>query len=107
MSRLLIRGIAIAAIAALSVASPVAVASPESSDAGKRSCNTINLGGPRVFTKHNMRCEKAKQKATRVYKTNGAHEPRNFSCTSGSNFEEGGFCEHVSEDKYFGWHPGD
>ena len=74
---------------------------------GKRGCSTINLGGPKVFTKHNMRCEKAKRKAERVYRTRGDNEPRNFSCSSGSNFEEGGFCQHDSKDKYFGWHPAD
>ena len=94
------------AVATLLVAAP-GLAASESSAPSKRSCSSINLGGPRVFTKHNMRCSKAKQKARRVYESGGAHQPRNFSCTSGSHFQDGAFCEHVSEDKYFGWHPGD
>lgn len=93
-------------VAAVLLIMPPSVASNANS-ASKRSCSTINLGAPRIFTKHNMRCDKAKQKARRVYESNGAHEPRNFSCSSGSNFQEGGFCEHVSKEKYFGWHPAD
>ena len=95
------------AVASAMVVLSFAIASPAVPNAGKRGCATINLGGPKIFTKHNMRCEKAKRKAERVYRTRGDHEPRNFSCTSGSNFEDGGFCQHDSKDKYFGWHPAD
>ena len=73
----------------------------------KRACNSIDLGGPRIFYKHNMRCSAAKQKARKVYSSRGDNEPRRFNCQSGSGFEEGGACQHVSKDKYFGWHPAD
>lgn len=92
--------------AAVLLIAPASLAS-NGEPVSKRGCSTINLGGPRVFTKHNMKCDKAQQKARRVYESRGAHEPRNFSCSSGSNFQEGGFCQHDSKDKYFGWHPGD
>lgn len=73
----------------------------------KRSCNSINLGEPRVFYKHNMRCSTAKHYARRLFTTDGGDWPRNFTCESGSNFNEGGSCRHDSKDKYFGWHPAD
>lgn len=73
----------------------------------KRACNTINLGGPKVFSKENMRCATAKHHARRVYKTNGQDEPPNFSCSSGSNFNSGAFCQHHFKNKYFAWHPAD
>jgi hypothetical protein len=76
-------------------------------DATKRACTTINLGGPKVFTKHNMRCTKAKHYARRLYKTRGDDKPPNFRCSSGSNFRDGGFCEHKTKDKNFAWHPAD
>jgi hypothetical protein len=73
----------------------------------KAGCDSIKLGGPRIFYKHNMRCQKAKKYARRVYESGGRDEPRRFSCESGSNFDEGGSCHHDSKDKYFGWHPAD
>ena len=97
-----------AAILAMSLLLAVptsAVSGPERDS--KLGCDVINLGGPKIFSKHNMRCAKAQRKARRVYESRGAHEPRNFSCSSGSNFRDGGFCQHDSKDKYFGWHPAD
>ena len=98
------RVLALAVVAAAIVIAAPATASDEPA---KRGCSTINLGGPKVFTKHNMRCARAKHHARRLYKTGGRDKPRNFSCSSGSNFRDGGFCEHKSKDKYFGWHPAD
>lgn len=93
---------------ALAVGVAAAPAGGSGADAGaKRACTTINLGGPKVFTKHNMRCHKAKHYARRLFKTNGNDEPPSFSCSSGSNFNDGGFCEHDSKNKHFGWHPAD
>ena len=78
------------------------------SETSKRSsCNSIKLGEPRVFYKHNMPCKKAKRLARRLYKTDGREEPKNFECTSGSRFREGAACIHVSKPKNFGWHPAD
>ena len=71
--------------------------------ATKRACNTINLGGPKVFYKHKMRCHEAKDYARRLYKTNGRDEPRKFACYSGSHFNNDAYCRR--EAKYFGWHP--
>jgi hypothetical protein len=73
----------------------------------KRACNTINLGGPKVFYKHKMRCHKAKHYARRLYKTNGRDEPRTFDCYSGSHFNNDAYCRHRRGAKYFGWHPAD
>lgn len=71
-------------------------------------CNSITLGEPRVFYKNNMGCDRAKRYARRVYRRNGNWEPRNFSCESGSDFNEGGGCRHDSKPRtFFGWHPFD
>jgi hypothetical protein len=75
--------------------------------AQKSGCDTIKLGEPRIFYKHNMRCSKAKSYARRVYRSDGRDEPRRFTCESGSNFDEGGSCRHETKNKYFGWHPAD
>ena len=96
-------------IAVITALTPAAIA-PVSGSAGalaKRGCGSIDLGGPKVFAKHNMRCSQAKSYAKDVYASRGEDEPRRFNCSSGSGFEEGGFCEHVSKEKYFSWHPGD
>ncbi len=61
----------------------------------------------RIFYKNNMRCEKAKHYARRLYKTNGNDEPRKFTCSSGSNFNQGAACNHDFKNKNFGWHPVD
>jgi hypothetical protein len=95
--------VGIAALCACLV--PTAAASNGASN--KRACNSINLGGPRVFFKHNMRCERAKHYARRLYKTDGRDEPRRFNCHSGSNFNQGASCQHKSKNKGFGWHPAD
>ena len=92
------------AVLAIGLVTP-ANSSVNASIADKRACDTINLGGVRVFYKHDMRCGTAKHYARRLYKTDGRDEPRNFTCASGSNFNSGGACEHDFKDKYFGWHP--
>jgi hypothetical protein len=74
-------------------------------DKAKRSCNEINLGGPRVFYKQNMRCSTAEHYARRLYKTNGRDEPRNFDCQG--TISSGAYCEHDFKNKRFGWHPFD
>jgi hypothetical protein len=93
----------VAVVVAMFVAAPGHAADP----APKGGCNSINLGGPKVFSKDNMSCKRAKRYARRVYKTDGRFEPRNFSCTSGSNFNDGGSCAHKSKPKYFFWHTAD
>lgn len=99
-----------ATVACVAVIGMIAIGGPGSAGGtveGKRGCGSINLGGPKIFYKHNMTCKSAKQKARRVYETRGADEPRKFNCTSGSGFEDGGDCRHKSKDKAFGWHPAD
>jgi hypothetical protein len=98
---------ALATLAMLAGAIWAPAAQTAAPDAREKACNTINLGGPRVFFKENMRCSKAKDLARRVYKSEGDREPRNFDCESGSDFRQGGFCQHVSKPKSFGWHPAD
>ena len=102
--RRMVLGIAMIAALTLAATGP---ASGDTGDSAKRGCGSINLGGPKVFTKHNMHCSKAKAYAKDVYASRGEDEPRRFNCSSGSGFDEGGYCEHVSKDKYFAWHPGD
>lgn len=73
----------------------------------RSSCNSIKLGEPRIFYKENMACGRAKRYARTLYRSGGKNEPRNFSCESGSNFDEGGGCRHDFRNEYFGWHPAD
>ena len=93
-------------VAFAALAAPV-LANGEQAPATKAGCSTINLGGVRIFYKNNMRCEKAKHYARRLYKTNGNDEPRKFTCSSGSNFNQGAACNHDFKNKNFGWHPVD
>jgi hypothetical protein len=97
--------VAASVVTTLALAAPAADASEGSST--KRACNSINLGEPRVFYKHNMRCHKAKHYARRLYKTDGRDEPKKFACESGSNFNQGARCQHDFKNKLFGWHPFD
>jgi hypothetical protein len=98
---------AIAGALALGLTFGLTASGAEGMAGGKRACSSINLGGPKIFFKHNMNCKAAKKKARQVYASRGENEPRKFNCQSGSNFEDGGSCQHVSKDKYFGWHPAD
>jgi hypothetical protein len=100
--RIRLVGVVVAGVALLGGSS-----TPAEDRSSKRACNSINLGGPRVFFKQNMKCEKAKHYARRLYKTDGRDEPRNFNCQSGSNFNQGGGCRHDFKNKLFGWHPVD
>jgi hypothetical protein len=92
----------IAVLVAAGVVATPAAGRSATGDA-KRSCNSINLGQPRVFYKQNLRCAKAKQYARRLYKTQGRDEPRNFTCQSGSNFKASAACRHDFKNKRFGW----
>jgi hypothetical protein len=98
---------AMAGVVALGLTIGVGAAGADGTAGGKRACNSINLGGPKIFFKHNMNCKSAKKKARQVYASRGEDEPRRFNCESGSGFEDGGSCRHVSKNKYFGWHPAD
>ena len=69
----------------------------------ERGCSSIKLGGPKIFYKTHLPCDKAKRWARKVYRTGGAFEPRNFNCTSGSNFVDGANCQHTFRNKNFGW----
>ncbi len=102
---------AIAAATTL-IALGTSVAAPAAYDAAtKRGCDAdqIELGGREyVFHKHHMSCERAKRYAHHVYNSNGNWEPRNFNCRSGSNFNQGAFCQkRVGQNESFGWHPFD
>ncbi|MCD6015849.1 MAG: hypothetical protein K0R88_1933 [Solirubrobacterales bacterium] len=103
MNRLAIVAVGFVATSALAT---LAADAPEGSS-DKRGCGSINLGEPRIFYKHNMRCHKAKHYARRLYKTDGRDQPRRFTCTSNSHFNQGAACRHDFKNKNFGWHPAD
>lgn len=92
------------ATAALAV--PMFFGVPAASAGG---CDTVRYGGDNyVLFKNNVKCENARHWVKRLHKTRGDDEPRNFDCASGSNFRDGGQCDHNNrENKFFGWHPGD
>ncbi len=88
------------------ICAPAGAAAPGIDSKG--ACSSINLGGPKVFYKQKMRCANAKHYARRLYKTDGRDEPRNFSCQSGSNFNQGAGCQHdFKNNRFFGWFPAD
>ena len=105
MRRKVWTGLALVGVTTAIAASPAAAEGLRSQETTKRSCNQINLGGPRVFYKRNMRCETAKDYARRVYRTDGRYEPRNFDCEG--TISHGAQCRHEFKNKVFGWHPFD
>jgi hypothetical protein len=98
---------ALAVLAATGLLIAAAPGGATGAGSSEKSCTTINLGGKKIFYKHDMNCKSAKKKARQVYSSGGSNEPKHFDCSSGSNFVDGGDCQHASKNKYFGWHPAD
>ena len=70
------------------------------------SCTVVRVSDlPYVMYRRGVPCTWSKRWARRLAATHGRSKPRGFSCTSGSKFQGGGYCERGS--KHFGWHGGD
>lgn len=70
------------------------------------SCNTVKIGDRGyILYRQRVSCSYAKRWARKVAATRGRSKPRGFSCTSGSKFRSGGYCQTGA--KHFGWHRGD
>jgi hypothetical protein len=76
--------------------------------ATKGDCDKIEMGGTfYAFSVQHMRCRTAKHYAKHL-RRDPNWEPRRFDCSSGSNFQDGGSCQHVRrENRGFAWHPFD
>jgi hypothetical protein len=67
-------------------------------------CSSVRYGGRGyVLYKRGVKCSWARRWVKRVHRTKEG--PRKWTCTSGSDFRTGGYCERGA--KHFGWHPGD
>jgi hypothetical protein len=67
-------------------------------------CSTVSYGGRTyVLYKRGVKCSWTRRWVKRVHRTKQG--PRKWTCSSGSNFRTGGYCERGG--KHFGWHPGD
>lgn len=83
-------------------------------DAGERaprelttsSCNVVKVADRSyVMYRLDVPCTWAKRWVRRLESSRGRSKPPGFSCSSGSKFQRGGYCERGS--KHFGWHAGD
>jgi hypothetical protein len=70
------------------------------------SCNVVKVGNRGfVLYRRGVGCTWSKRWVRRLAASRGRNKPAGFSCSSGSRFSGGGYCERGS--KHFGWHPGD
>jgi hypothetical protein len=69
-------------------------------------CSSVKVGGKgHVLYRRGVRCTFAKRWARRLAASRGDRKPRGYSCSSGSKFRGGGYCEKGS--KHFGWYRGE
>jgi hypothetical protein len=70
------------------------------------SCNVVKVSErAHLLYRRDVPCTWSKRWIRRLAATHGRSKPRGFSCTSGTKFRGGGYCERGS--KHFGWHAGD
>jgi len=70
------------------------------------SCNVVRVSDRGyVLYRRGVSCTWAKRWVRRLAASNGRERPSGYSCTSGSKFRGGGWCERGST--HFGWDPGD
>jgi hypothetical protein len=70
------------------------------------SCNVVKVGDRAyVLYRRGVPCTWAKRWVRRLAASQGRNKPSGFSCSSGSKFRGGGYCERGS--KHFGWHGGE
>lgn len=98
--------LALVAVLALTAAAPAAQANrtyPRQLQAS--ACSTVKVAERgNVLYRWGVSCAYAKRWARKLAATRGEARPRGFTCTSGSRFRGGGYCERGS--KHFGWHRG-
>jgi hypothetical protein len=69
-------------------------------------CNAVKIEGRgHVLYRRGVSCTSAKRWANRLASSNGRRKPAGYSCTSGSKYRRGGYCERGN--RHFGWHTGD
>jgi hypothetical protein len=70
------------------------------------SCNVVKVSDRAfVMYRRGVPCTWSKRWVRRLAASQGRNKPRGFTCSSGSKFRGGGYCERGS--KHFGWHSGD
>jgi hypothetical protein len=70
------------------------------------SCSSVKVGGKgHVLYRRGVSCSYAKRWVRKLRATRGRSKPRGFSCSSGSKFRGGGYCE--KGNKHFGWYRGE
>ncbi len=72
---------ALAVLAATGLLIAAAPGGATGAGSSEKSCTTINLGGTKIFYKHDMNCKSAKKKARQVYSSGGSNEPKHFDCS--------------------------
>jgi len=102
------RALAIAALLAACAIAPASAAGTAAAGATEATasagCSSVSYGGRGyVLYKRGVKCSWARRWVKRVHRTKEG--PRKWTCSSGSNFRTGGYCERGA--KHFGWHPGD
>lgn len=70
------------------------------------SCNVVKVSERAyVMYRLDVPCTWSKRWVRRLAASRGRSKPAGFSCSSGSKFQGGGYCERGS--KHFGWHGGE
>jgi hypothetical protein len=70
------------------------------------SCNVVKVNERAyVLYRRGVGCTWSKRWVRRLAASRGRNKPGGFTCSSGSRFQGGGYCERGS--KHFGWHGGE
>jgi hypothetical protein len=99
---------AVIGLLVLAVSAPAVQADTERSprELSASSCSSVKVGGKgHLLYRRGVSCSYAKRWARKLNATRGASKPRGFTCSSGSKFRGGGYCE--KGNKHFGWYRGD
>lgn len=69
-------------------------------------CNGVKVDGRGyVLYRRGVTCTFAKRWVKRLASSGGKRKPAGYTCSSGSKYRGGGYCERGN--RHFGWHTGD
>lgn len=96
------------AVLALSVFAGSAVAGVDQQrtqrELNPSSCTVVKVSSrAHVLYRREVSCSFAKRWVKRLAATRGRSKPGGWSCSSGSRFRTGGYCQRG--ERHFGWHP--
>ena len=102
----LLASLALVALVAIFAAPPASADRSRPRELNVAACNAVKIDGRGyVLYRRGVSCSFAKTWAKRLASSAGRRKPRGYSCSSGSRYRGGGYCERGN--RHFGWHSGE